>query len=314
MPQFRQYPQATFLLPTDAFVIDRLGVGTLYVDYSVIGTGGTALTVERNGTVIDAATTVMNFTGAGVTVTDTSPGTVQVNIASGNPLLVVKQNSITVDAATLSMNFTGAGVTVTDASAGNVTVNISGGAVPAAIAWKANGLFTTPSALPFDPLAPCAPSTTWTTVYDTNTGLTTGDPVPGTSSSTLYYVAPVAGYYEVGLFGTYSSAVSSSDLTSLPTTDVFVSITVAAFVDGNNLVAFANGSMTVNNGLPPIANYGTNHAAPTVQVTGSTVVFATAGQKIWLYNYNDYPTTFVPPYGTYVQYNQMTFYGRYIGS
>jgi hypothetical protein len=83
MPQFRQYPQATFLLPTDAFVIDRLGVGTLYVDYSVIGTGGTALTVEQNGTVVDAATTTMNFTGSGVTVTDASAGNVTVNIPGG---------------------------------------------------------------------------------------------------------------------------------------------------------------------------------------------------------------------------------------
>jgi hypothetical protein len=31
MPDIRQYPQATSLLPSDAFVIDRLGIGTMYI-------------------------------------------------------------------------------------------------------------------------------------------------------------------------------------------------------------------------------------------------------------------------------------------
>lgn len=31
MPQIRQYPQATSLLPTDAFIIDRIGTGTEYI-------------------------------------------------------------------------------------------------------------------------------------------------------------------------------------------------------------------------------------------------------------------------------------------
>jgi len=32
MPQFRNYPEATFLLPTDAFVIDRIGTGTMWIE------------------------------------------------------------------------------------------------------------------------------------------------------------------------------------------------------------------------------------------------------------------------------------------
>ena len=31
MPQFRQYPQANSLVSTDAFLIDRIGVGTMYI-------------------------------------------------------------------------------------------------------------------------------------------------------------------------------------------------------------------------------------------------------------------------------------------
>ena len=55
MPQFRDYRQATSLLATDAFVIDRVGLGTYYVDYSVITSSGYSLTVEQAGTIIDAA-------------------------------------------------------------------------------------------------------------------------------------------------------------------------------------------------------------------------------------------------------------------
>lgn len=32
MPLFRSYPEATSLEPTDAFVIDRIGVGTMYIE------------------------------------------------------------------------------------------------------------------------------------------------------------------------------------------------------------------------------------------------------------------------------------------
>ena len=83
MPQFRQYPQTTYLLPTDAFVIDRVGLGTYFVDYSVITSSGYSLTVKQAGTVIDAAVTTINFTGSGVTVTDASAGNVTVNIPGG---------------------------------------------------------------------------------------------------------------------------------------------------------------------------------------------------------------------------------------
>jgi hypothetical protein len=41
MPRIRDYTQATSLAPTDAFVIDRVGVGTLYVDASALTSGAT---------------------------------------------------------------------------------------------------------------------------------------------------------------------------------------------------------------------------------------------------------------------------------
>lgn len=39
MPLIRSYPQATTLNPTDAFVIDRIGTGTMYVDSANLGSG-----------------------------------------------------------------------------------------------------------------------------------------------------------------------------------------------------------------------------------------------------------------------------------
>jgi|CryBogDrversion2_1035201.scaffolds.fasta_scaffold42959_2 hypothetical protein len=38
MPTFRQYPQASSIQPTDAFVIDRVGQGTMYItDNNLLG-------------------------------------------------------------------------------------------------------------------------------------------------------------------------------------------------------------------------------------------------------------------------------------
>jgi hypothetical protein len=238
-----------------------------------------------------------------------------VNIASGNPLLVVKQNSITVDAATTTLNFTGSGVTVTDASTGNVTVNIpGGGSGGSVIAFKAFGIFPTPTSVPFSPMPSTPPSTGWTTLFDTNNGLTVGDPDPPTSNTTLYYTAPSTGYYEIGLLASYSTSVNGSPNTSLPSTDVFISVSVLLAVNNSVAYGLGNGSMTVNNGLPPIANYGSNSAAPAVTVSGTSLIHANAGDKIWFISFNDYPTTYTPPYGTYVHYDTMVFFGWYLGN
>jgi len=32
LPQFRQYPQANSIISTDAFLIDRIGIGTMYIE------------------------------------------------------------------------------------------------------------------------------------------------------------------------------------------------------------------------------------------------------------------------------------------
>lgn len=49
------------------------------LEFDPAGSGG-AVAVEENGTLIDATAATLNFTGVGVTVTDTSPGLVQIDI------------------------------------------------------------------------------------------------------------------------------------------------------------------------------------------------------------------------------------------
>jgi len=266
MPQFRQYPQATSLIATDAFVIDRLGQGTMYAEYSTISSGS-ALTVKQGGTVVDAATTTLNFTGSGVTVTD--------------------------------------------ASTGNVTVNIPGGGSSSFVGFSTFGTFASQTSLPFTGLPPTAPATTWTTSFDTANGLAFGNPFPGVAGTTIYYVAPTTGYYEIGAVGYFTTQVDSADATSLPSTNVFIEVGIVLVVGTTPQNGLAGNSFTVNNSLPPITNYGTNKAAPSLYVAGTTIVHANAGQKIWLLCADAYPRSV----GTsYVQYENMLFFGKYLGN
>lgn len=54
--------------------------GAAWVD---IGGGGGVLTVDDEGVLVDANTTLMDFTGAGVTATQTAPGQVRVDVPGG---------------------------------------------------------------------------------------------------------------------------------------------------------------------------------------------------------------------------------------
>ena len=65
MPTFRQFPQTIFLLPTDAFVISRLGSGTLYVDANVVLPGLGGFLITANGTLLGVGNTYGVKTGLG---------------------------------------------------------------------------------------------------------------------------------------------------------------------------------------------------------------------------------------------------------
>jgi hypothetical protein len=87
------------------------------------GGGGSALEVDDDGVLVDAAVLLMDFVGDGVTVTQTAPGEVEVDI----PALTVEDTGIVVDSATVVLDFVGAGVTASQTAPGEVEVNIPGG-------------------------------------------------------------------------------------------------------------------------------------------------------------------------------------------
>lgn len=61
MPEIRQYPEALTLLPTDAFVIDRLKVGTMYINAGAEETAALGGPLTRCITyVVDGGGSVIN--------------------------------------------------------------------------------------------------------------------------------------------------------------------------------------------------------------------------------------------------------------
>jgi len=86
--------------------------------------GGTsyALDIEDAGSLIVTNPDTMNFTGAGVTVTQSPTGTAQVDIPGFS--LAVQDAGTPIVSNPGTMNFTGAGVTVTNSPAGTAAVDI----------------------------------------------------------------------------------------------------------------------------------------------------------------------------------------------
>jgi hypothetical protein len=86
--------------------------------------GGTsyALDIEDAGSLIVTDPDTMNFTGAGVTVTESPTGTAQVDIPGFS--LAVQDSGTPIVSNPGTMNFTGAGVTVTNSPAGTAAVDI----------------------------------------------------------------------------------------------------------------------------------------------------------------------------------------------
>lgn len=91
------------------------------------GTTGSPLTVEDEGVAIDTDVTVIDFTGAGVTVTDTGTGSVEVAIpgGGGSSGIRVEEEGTSVVAAATGLNFVGSSVTVTDAGSNEATITIT---------------------------------------------------------------------------------------------------------------------------------------------------------------------------------------------
>jgi hypothetical protein len=92
--------------------------------------GGGAIPAQDDGVEIVAAPTALNFTGAGITVTDVG-GVATINVPGGGAAIPVEDDGTQIVAAPTALNFTGAGVTVSDVG-GEATINITGGATDGA--------------------------------------------------------------------------------------------------------------------------------------------------------------------------------------
>lgn len=88
MPRIRDYPEAGSLNPTDAFVIDREGMGTMFIDAQNMGQ---SVAVSDEGTLLTSAVTSINFVGDGVTATAVGAAvTVTVPGGSGSTLIAFR--------------------------------------------------------------------------------------------------------------------------------------------------------------------------------------------------------------------------------
>lgn len=75
MPTIRQYGQVTSLLPTDAFVLDRIGVGTVYIEEQNLSTIFPVVSVTYGETVVVLG-------GEFISVQASAPVTVTLPVAS----------------------------------------------------------------------------------------------------------------------------------------------------------------------------------------------------------------------------------------
>jgi hypothetical protein len=110
---------------TDGQVLKANSLTTTGLEW-VTESGVSAVPVEDDGIQILASPTALNFTGAGVTVTDVG-GEATINVPGGAGSVPVEDDGTQIVATPTALNFTGAGVTVTDVS-GEATINVPGGA------------------------------------------------------------------------------------------------------------------------------------------------------------------------------------------
>lgn len=121
MPQFRQYPQANSLVSTDAFLIDRIGVGTMYIEAQNMPFASNpaydiAMNVEGD---IPTSVPLFVFNAVRTYLIDTnalgSKFTVQTS-PSSSFALTIKHNSSSIGTITFASNATTGTATMTNTS------------------------------------------------------------------------------------------------------------------------------------------------------------------------------------------------------
>ncbi len=113
--------------PVDSQVLTYQASSTSWVPANPPAGGGTNVAVQDEGTTLTAAVSAINFTGTGVTATN-SGSAVTVNIASsgGGGSLAVQDEGNQLTSAATALNFVGGGVTASN-NGGTVTVNVPAG-------------------------------------------------------------------------------------------------------------------------------------------------------------------------------------------
>jgi len=106
-----------------------------------------ALKVKDEGSTLTEVSESINFTGAGVTATNTN-GAVTVNIPNTGSALTVKDEGSNLTTAATSLDFTGTGVTASN-TGGAVTINIPSGGSSLTVKDEGSNLTTTATSLDF---------------------------------------------------------------------------------------------------------------------------------------------------------------------
>lgn len=108
----------------------NISTGQLYYQAAVsggAGGGGGTITTQYTGSIVNISSSILNFTGSGVTLTDAGAGitTIYIPGGGGGSALAILDEGGTLTSAATSIDFTGAGVAAS-AVGSAITVNVPG--------------------------------------------------------------------------------------------------------------------------------------------------------------------------------------------
>ena len=122
-------PEGTNLYYTDARVDTHLNTGSASSgqilswngsDYAWVadqtGSGGTAITIQEEGSSLSTAATTINFVGSGVTASGTG-ATKTITVSGGGAAITVQEEGSSLSTAAETLNFVGSGVTASGTGA-----------------------------------------------------------------------------------------------------------------------------------------------------------------------------------------------------
>ena len=220
-----------------------IGNGTPADPLSAIGAGGGAIVVEDEGIEVTPVATTLNFTGAGVTASLTSPGVVEVNIPSGGG---------------------GGGVT---SVTGTAPIASSGGTTP--------DISITQADASTDGYLSSADWTTFNGKFDVPTG-TASDYLDGTGTPTLFPTIPTGTVTSVDLTMPAAFSVTGNPVTTSGTLSVAAAGVATQYIRGDgqlaNFPTSSGGGASVSYYLNGSVAQGTLGGVAFKQMSGTPVI------------------------------------------